>query len=449
MATSLRSFQVGIYEEHLEEASFLYEQRRALIKQSDVDWRYIGDFEERLEAHIDALVVGADLAVEVCRRRSDEGDAGELFAAVCVFCRRRGAAILANLLRGLDFSNVERVRSVGDALKYELPDDWRDSSLQAVRQGQGSIAALLGGVLGYRRTPGSDVLIEALHRVESRQQATILWALGRTRPGQAAMAIRSSLHSPEPDVRGAAIRAGLRMHDPEVWAQLLALTTTPPPFPIELGLAAGRSVVPTLIADATRAFSEESVMALGLLGDLSSVRALISLLPHEPLAPIVAEALFVITGAPLVVDVLLVDAIEEGELFEDEITVYRETGQLPTRPDGRPFGSVERKLSTNPAEWTAWLEANAARFRSDRRYRLGELYDPSTLLRCLLSDRYPKTWRGLAAEELLTRYAVDVPLEVDMPVAWQTRVLREVTVPVGEASAEVDPGLWYFGRRAV
>jgi hypothetical protein len=239
------------------------------------------------------------------------------------------------------------------------------------------------------------------------------------------------------------------MHDPEVWAQLLALTTTPPPFPIELGLAAGRSVVPTLIADATRAFSEESVMALGLLGDLSSVRALISLLPHEPLAPIVAEALFVITGAPLVVDVLLVDAIEEGELFEDEITVYRETGQLPTRPDGRPFGSVERKLSTNPAEWTAWLEANAARFRSDRRYRLGELYDPSTLLRCLLSDRYPKTWRGLAAEELLTRYAVDVPLEVDMPVAWQTRVLREVTVPVGEASAEVDPGLWYFGRRAV
>jgi hypothetical protein len=144
MATSLRSFQVGIYEEHLEEASFLYEQRRALIKQSDVDWRYIGDFEERLEAHIDALVVGADLAVEVCRRRSDEGDAGELFAAVCVFCRRRGAAILANLLRGLDFSNVERVRSVGDALKYELPDDWRDSSLQAVRQGQGSIAALLG-----------------------------------------------------------------------------------------------------------------------------------------------------------------------------------------------------------------------------------------------------------------------------------------------------------------
>jgi hypothetical protein len=190
-------------------------------------------------------------------------------------------------------------------------------------------------------------------------------------------------------------------------------------------------------------------MALGLLGDLSSVRALISLLPHEPLAQIVAEALFVITGAPLVVDVLVVDAIEEEELFDDEIAVYRETGQLPTRPDGRRFGTVERKLSINPAEWTAWLEANAARFRSDRRYRLGELYDPSILLRCLLSDRYPKTWRGLAAEELLTRYAVDVPLEVDMPVAWQTRVLREATAPVGEASAEVDPGLWYFGRRAV
>ena len=32
MATTIRAFNIGLYEEHLEEISFLYEQRMALLK---------------------------------------------------------------------------------------------------------------------------------------------------------------------------------------------------------------------------------------------------------------------------------------------------------------------------------------------------------------------------------------------------------------------------------
>ena len=74
MDTSTRAFQIDLYLEHLEEAAFLYEQRKVLRKNAEFSWRAIADFEERLEAHIDALVVGAGLALEICRKRAVEGE---------------------------------------------------------------------------------------------------------------------------------------------------------------------------------------------------------------------------------------------------------------------------------------------------------------------------------------------------------------------------------------
>ena len=67
--TSIRQFNVELYREHLEEASFLYEQRLAYLHDPEVNWPDLGDWEERFEAHIDALVVGGELALEICRRR--------------------------------------------------------------------------------------------------------------------------------------------------------------------------------------------------------------------------------------------------------------------------------------------------------------------------------------------------------------------------------------------
>jgi len=85
MATSIRAFNIELYQEHLEEASFLYEQRLGLLNDPELTWKDLDEFEQRLEAHIDALVVGQDLAMEVCKTQAVEGDFGELFAAVCVF----------------------------------------------------------------------------------------------------------------------------------------------------------------------------------------------------------------------------------------------------------------------------------------------------------------------------------------------------------------------------
>src|ERR1019366_3105391 len=95
MAPSQRAFLIRLYEEYLEEASFLYAQRRTIFQNPEIQWTKIGQFEERLEAHIDGLVVGGTLALEVAAAHAAGGDGGELFAAVGVFCRqdRRGSAL--------------------------------------------------------------------------------------------------------------------------------------------------------------------------------------------------------------------------------------------------------------------------------------------------------------------------------------------------------------------
>jgi hypothetical protein len=67
-------FSTGIYQEHLEEASFLYEQRLSLFDDPEIIWLDIEDFEERFEAHIDGLVVGEDLALLVCKTQEASGD---------------------------------------------------------------------------------------------------------------------------------------------------------------------------------------------------------------------------------------------------------------------------------------------------------------------------------------------------------------------------------------
>ena len=111
MAASPRAFRIGLYEEHLEEASFLFEQRRTLLVNPEVPWKKIGDFEDRLEAHIDALIVGDKLALDVCVRHASGDDFGELFAATSVFGSTPSAG--PTLARSASSALPEVIRTAG------------------------------------------------------------------------------------------------------------------------------------------------------------------------------------------------------------------------------------------------------------------------------------------------------------------------------------------------
>src|ERR1700685_3553117 len=197
MATSPKAFLIELYEEYLEEASFLYEQRRTLFHNPEITWKKIGDFEERLEGHIDGLVVGDQLAIEVCKRRVAQGDFGELFAATSVFCRQDKRELVLSLLDELDPGDAEKSCALADALKYELTKAWLPDLLLLLARGDPKLAPVLARALGYQRIECGPQLLNAMKRCAASTLPDIAWALGRIRYEPAKHSLLDHLTSEE------------------------------------------------------------------------------------------------------------------------------------------------------------------------------------------------------------------------------------------------------------
>src|SRR5256884_4238804 len=225
MPTSPHSFAVRMYDEHLEEASFLYEQRKALLRDPEIPWTRIGEFEERLEAHIDALVIGGRLALDIYQKHAKEGDAGELFSAVSVYCRHQDAQLLAETWRVLDYDDPAKTVAVTDALKYELPTAWYPAVQRAIERGDERQVPLLARVCGYRRAPCGEQLVRRSASNATVISASVLSALSRIAQGDAAESIlQKCCNHADPAIRTEAYLGLVRMGRREVLRECLTLS---------------------------------------------------------------------------------------------------------------------------------------------------------------------------------------------------------------------------------
>lgn len=450
MATSIKTFKIELYQEHLEEASFLYEQRLRLLRDPEISWRDVGEFEDRLEAHIDALVVGEELALQVCKQRSVEGDFGELFAAICVFCRQTRANLLAEVFRTLDYEDNDKRRAVGDALKYEFPDAWKDYCAQSLLRPQATLTPIIAHLCGYRRFQLGELLHQLLSANAIKNKDSLIWAIGRLRAGYASETLWRFLQHEQELACSAALLALLRLGDQRALQSCYLLVQTKRWPYIYFGLGGGRSVV-SLLKDAiiNGRSNQDCLLALGLLGDLTALSSLHACLTDPNLAESAALSLNLITGADLYEEVFIPDEIDEDELFEHELKAYREANKVPTRADGKPFGTTIVRLSLDPEAWKHWFSVNASRFQAEYRYRHGKLYSPACLLETLASEKSPYRLRELAYEEFVIRYGIDVPFEADMPVYQQIAVINDLSAWVNENNVRFQAGHWYFAGRLI
>jgi len=449
MATSIKAFKIELYQEHLEEVSFLYQQRLGLLHNPEISWQNIGDFEERLEAHIDALVVGEDLALEVCKQQAIAGDFGELFAAVCVFCRQTQASLLAEILHSLDFQDPEKLRAVVDALKYEFPKEWKDYCAQALARSQTTmLLPVLAELCGYQRLALGEQLHHFLLTDTVKVNPAVVRAIGRLFVRDAQETLWQLLRHEQEAVCEAALLALLRLGDQRALQSCYLLVQTKSWPYLAFGLGGSRSVSSLLrdVVTAGRAKSE-CILALGLLGDLSSLKALHTCLAEPELAGSAALALNLITGADLYEEVFIPEEIDEDELFEHELKAYREEGKVPTRADGKPFGTTVVQLSQDAETWKKWFLENASKFQPEKRYRNGKLYSPACLLENLTAEKTPYSIRQNAYEELVIRYGVDFPFEADLPVGNQLTIISAISNWVNENNARFQAGCWYFAGR--
>lgn len=437
-------FAISIYLEHLEEASFLYEQRRGLFEDIEVTWQDIDDFEKRFDPQIDGLVVGGDLALNICKQQAIEGDFGELHAAERVFCRQNQKALGLEVLEQLNPEDDEKMIAASDALKYEMPDTWQNDFIQILSNEDQKLIPVIANVIAYRRLPAGKELIEALYKSDPAALPCVIHALGRLREQSARTLLPNYLQHEDEAVCSAAALSLLRMGEQRTinYCRNAIQTQTWPLLP--LGLGGGRYEVSILLDKASgEEINTDCLLALGLLGDISAIDTLLSKLPVEELAGSAAISLNLITGANLIEDAFIPEEFEEDELFEEELEDFK-AGKTPMHPDGEPFGIEITRTSQNHAEWQNWWKDNNSRFDPNTRYRNGKPYSPECLLENLEYEYTPHIFRRLAYEELVIRYDVDFHFETDMPVAQQKKVLLEIKQWVQSNKTRFREGAWYF-----
>lgn len=423
--TSARGFAVGIYLEHLEEASFLHDQRLALLDDPELPWPDVEDYEDRLEAHLDALVLGGELALAVCRQQAEEGDAGELHAAVRVYCRQRRLDLLGEALQALAPADEERVRAATGAIAAELPTEWQPE-LQRLLRGGAAAQRVAARALGFRRAPVGAEILAHVDAWAPEAAGDLVWALGRLRDRTAYRPLsKLYLESDDPAIRSAAALALLRIGEGRV---VRACLMRPAPTDLlTVGLGGSRADVPALLEIAVRGDAgPEGILALGLLGDASAVPLLLDALADAALAAPAATALDLITGAGLYAEVFVPE--EEDEEPEE----------------GPPAGTTLLQLVADPAVWRQWWQESAGRFSRGVRYRGGEPYAPGALVAALLSPGIRRSVRQLASEELVVRYGVDVGFESELTVAEQRRVLGQYAQWEATGGRALSPGWWYL-----
>lgn len=449
MATTLRAFNTGLYEEHLEEISFLYEQRGALLKKPGFGWQDLAPFEARLEAHLDALVVGRELALEVCQRLAREGDFGQLFGAVSIYCRQKQVSLLASALKGLDFANDKKVAALTDALKFELPHDWASFIAQSLARQEARLTPILAAVAGYRRLDGTaPALAHALSRTspdDTAQARLLVEALGRQRARDSHGALTAYLPHPDAALRNAALLALLRCGSQDAIEPALAAAVREPWPHTPLALAAERAASNALVQSFQAGNpAPESLLAVGLLGDPATLRLLYDKLGEPESAKAAAQALQWITGAALDAEVFVPEEVDEAVLFKTELQAWKQYKHAPTRLNGQPFGELAKTLVVDKETWKRWFTDNASRFDPALRYRNGKPVSPRTLLGDLAAPDSSTLLRRHTALELEIRYGCDVAFEVDMTVAAQVDAMRRIAAWVQANEARFEAGRWYF-----
>jgi HEAT repeat protein len=441
MAT-LRQFNIGLYREHLAEASFLDGQRSAHLRDPEVNWPSLRDLEERLEAHLDALVVGGALALETCR--TPPSDPGEMHAALCVFCRQDLPADAIAALNAVDPADETAVSAASRALRNESPATWREHLLRLLQRDQPPLTPIVARVAGFRRYPAEELLVRALGANPDAGRADLAWALGRIGSARCVPTLWSLMAGDDERTCEAAALALLRLGDERVLARVMAAAPVHAWARRILGMAGGARSVPLLLqALAGTGAGEDTVLALGLLGDLSAVAPLLQLLDDETLGPSAAVALNTITGAGLYANTFVADAFDPDELFDDEREAFERDGTLPTR-GGEPYGNWERGPLRDRVGWQAWLTENKHRFSRDHRWRMGEAYGPSALVACLKCESTPHSIRSAAYEELVARYGLDVPFEVELRVRQQMQFLAKIEHWSIAQANRFEPGRWYL-----
>jgi uncharacterized protein (TIGR02270 family) len=424
-------FLRDILEEHLEEADFLYAQRRNALADDDYDLADLAGLEERLLAHVDGLVIAGGEAWDMLEGMLTGGDEGEAFTAALVALASGDSQRRSALLKDFAQADDETLDGLKAAFCLSGLGDLAESLRDLVAEAETPVAAAVLEILAFhRRGLSPEELGGVLGSDESRIRiaglraaAAMGWRDGNDR-------VREFLDEEDSDLLCESVRTGFIFNDEsglEKCRTLLAAGREPgADLQIWLGLAGNAADVGLLVAGLeSEELSRGAVIALGWMGRIEAIEALLGRLDSEEgpdLSRQIGAAVCRIVGLDLMAMGLTRPEEEPAEMENEESE--SEAEQPDDEFDDPPVDPDEALPWPDADSLTAWWQANRANFKAGQRYRYGRKVDRDAILEVMRSGGLAE--RHLAACEL-ARMSADDGLQETRALAWsQSRRLARI-----------------------
>ena len=422
-------FLRDILEEHLEEADFLYTQRRSALSDDDYDLDDLTDLEERLLAHIDGLIVAGDEAWELLSGLLSGGDEGEAFTAALVALGSGNKERRLELLTAFGKASEETLAGLREAFGLwglgDLADPLRDLVSAAETE---TAAAVLDVLVFHRAGLTAEERAGVLESEESKIRIAGLRAAAAMGWQDFADRAAEFLSEDDAELVAEAVRAGFILGDDRGLKTCRALLAggdaSGAGLQIWLGLA-GRCEDLALLSAGLDSdeLGRGAAIALGWLGYPEAVDKLLEVLDRTELARPIGEAVGRITG---------VDLAAAGLVLPDQDETEEESADADAAPEPEdddfadPVEDPDEHLAwPDPEKLKAWWQENRANFKTGHRHRYGSDFDREALLGVLQSGGLAE--RHLVACELARMSPGDVLLET-RSLAWaQNRRLVKIS----------------------
>jgi uncharacterized protein (TIGR02270 family) len=300
-------FEWQLRQEHLEETASLYYQRRTILHDPEVEWPRVGEAEQRILNHVDAVVAGGATSIWAVASGLLAEEEGLCFA---------GALVLAVLPDPKNFDRMEatlaqpaasRVQAIQEALRHVRPAGFLERLTAWLAHEDLAVQAMAISLLGELQLGEPALLYRFLQSDEPLLVRRASQALRRRGDVYATSEIERLLRHRDPTVVHEAALAAICLGSrsaPDACRQFCR-QGAPPETRAAFLLALGGNLrdldVILRSSPSPPGLSPEVLSALGILGCVESVDYLLSALRAEDDAVklAAAEALDLITGAKL------------------------------------------------------------------------------------------------------------------------------------------------------
>jgi len=440
MAINALAFRKDLYAEHMDEAAFLYENRLSWLYDEEVSWLDLEELDVRMDAHLDALVVGGQVAVDLCQASLESAEPGQLHVIVRLYCRLKEISLLAGIWKKLDFDDEEKSKAIADALKWDCPAEWYNALRSAFQMKNKKMFSILLPAVVYQQVADAKSLCECLSVANDQQKTDLVWSIGNTGDSSCNIDVSHYLTSNFFPLAEQAALSLMKTGDVNVIERMQLPVSR---ISLIAALGGNKQYVLQLIDIARQGKADaDCLIAMGLTGEASAISFLLNYLKHPDYADSAAWGLQLISGASLYEDIHIADDVEEADLFDHELEDFKKD-RLPRNIDGLDFGEQKHQLTIKQDKWLKWFQDNESKFTDDMRYRNGEPYTPSAILDVLVNPQTPYKIRKLLYEELIIRYNLDVFLAVDDMLEKQKNALNSVYQWIND-KADFKLGAWYF-----